>query len=1526
MDGCERVRSIFTFLKDMAALKTTHILHIDAQPWKKHVAQIPQDEKYVHMSYRDTVADAAEDEEDDDCILTVRKPLLSACPAPDEILRPWLLPGWDRFEKEAAHYAERPRGARAPKGTEVSLWEEDRESFDEDAARVAAYRLWLKKRAEWAEKQRHLNEIRELFIDLYQLSKELDQESETKELMIGNGILTAADHPGILHPILLKRVRITFDARRNEIAVCDSEAEPELYTTLLSGMDNVNHNAVAPMQQELADNGFHPLDRTEGCDFLKGIVRQLSSEGKFLPHGTELPAQTKDRLFLRDAPVFFVRRRMDGLEKFVDGVIQNIDDTGYVPQTLRAIAGLHEKRTLPEEPPRTPEQRLAELGGEDPDILLAMPANREQLAIAQQIERHDAVIVQGPPGTGKTHTIANLMGHFLAQGKRILVMSHTRKALSVLREKMPEELQSLCVSLLDETNRDMERSVNGISVYATEHNSREQQCKKEEALAARAETIRKLADVRKKIYQITYKEHESLAYGGESLSPAAAARRVKRDEARYASLIPGKVLPGRLLPLSPEELGALYRSNKLLSTEEEQELELDIPTPAALISPETLDELRSCRERAAKRLRALADGLHMEMELTGDALTLTQGQRHITLRRAESASIEELRAYLGTFGELEEWHIHAIVDGARGAGFRRQWELLAEKIEETVLFAGERVDALLGKDVEIAPEADGAELRGVLARMEEIYRQDGKIGFFKRLLDKSYDRAEKHVRINGAVIRSGEDCRIVSDVLTLRTLREECGRCWDALLAPHGVPLFSALGDKEPEHSAATIVPRIRLCLNWQNQAYATLTAHMERAQLRTAELFPKKDLMSAAEQIKQVLTCVHELLPVLCDMLGIYGKHCAAQEELRAAEKELESLSASRSVRVSDLIRAFYGQGAKSYAEAYRRIALLHEKYALRAIREDCLQRLHIVAPDWASAIRARSGIHGASEAPAEIDEAWRWKQYDAMLKELMKYSLEEYQEKNTDLGKEYREKTQDAAVCSAWEHMLRRSERDGSIQQNLENWRQTVQSLGTGKGKNAANLRAQARDLLGKCQQVVPAWIMTIRTALLQLDPKIHRFDVIIIDEASQADLSALAMLYLGQKIIIVGDDKQVSPLAVGQAQTPINKLIKMHLAGRVPAPYCYTGKISLYDIGRTVCQQLMLREHFRCVPDIIGFSNQLCYDGRIKPLRDASDSPLLPALVTHRVDGARSGKGKTNRAEAEQTVALIAAMTQLPAYRDKTFGVISLLGNEQAKLVMDLLMRSRVNIEHHSILCGDAAQFQGDERDVILLNMVDSVDGDGMLRLTREEKIVQRYNVAVSRARDQLWILHSFPLQALKGEDIRARLLRYAADPHAAYDALPQIQKMSDSPFEEEVAKALVTCGYDIVQQWEVGRYRIDIVVREGAKKIALECDGERYHSSEEQVYADMERQMILERLGWRFIRLRGSAYYRDPAGAMQWVMRRLSAHSIHPAAAQPAPIFTALLNEVRRGAERYLQKERNEDAGSPISCMLCIGLFP
>src|SRR5207302_10294839 len=93
-------------------------------------------------------------------------------------------------------------------------------------------------------------------------------------------------------------------------------------------------------------------------------------------------------------------------------------------------------------------------------ILLSKPANAEKLEIARRLAKHPAVLVQGPPGTGKTHTIANLIGHLLAQGKSVLVTSEKPKALRVLKEKVVEPLQPLCVSILeDDSRKEMERTI-----------------------------------------------------------------------------------------------------------------------------------------------------------------------------------------------------------------------------------------------------------------------------------------------------------------------------------------------------------------------------------------------------------------------------------------------------------------------------------------------------------------------------------------------------------------------------------------------------------------------------------------------------------------------------------------------------------------------------------------------------------------------------------------------------------------------------------------------------------------------------------------------------------------------------------------------------------------------------------------------------------------------------------------------------------------------------------------------------------
>lgn len=173
------------------------------------------------------------------------------------------------------------------------------------------------------------------------------------------------------------------------------------------------------------------------------------------------------------------------------------------------------------------------------------------------------------------------------------------------------------------------------------------------------------------------------------------------------------------------------------------------------------------------------------------------------------------------------------------------------------------------------------------------------------------------------------------------------------------------------------------------------------------------------------------------------------------------------------------------------------------------------------------------------------------------------------------------------------------------------------------------------------------------------------------------------------------------------------------------------------------------------------------------------------------------------------------------------------------------SNKDVEDRRILVGNASNFQGDERDVIFLSMVDSRnENGGPLSLNGngvDDSNKKRYNVAVSRAKDQLWVVNSLDsTYNLKPGDIRKKLLDYATDPNAFMYKEEEIKNKADSIFEVEVANKLVSEGYHIVQQYPVGAYRLDIVVIYEDRKVVIECDGERYHSGTEKVREDMQRQ--------------------------------------------------------------------------------------
>jgi very-short-patch-repair endonuclease len=182
-----------------------------------------------------------------------------------------------------------------------------------------------------------------------------------------------------------------------------------------------------------------------------------------------------------------------------------------------------------------------------------------------------------------------------------------------------------------------------------------------------------------------------------------------------------------------------------------------------------------------------------------------------------------------------------------------------------------------------------------------------------------------------------------------------------------------------------------------------------------------------------------------------------------------------------------------------------------------------------------------------------------------------------------------------------------------------------------------------------------------------------------------------------------------------------------------------------------------------------------------------------------------------------------------------------------------------------------------------MVDANNEEGPLRLQsfgNDDLYKKRYNVAVSRAKDQLWLIHSLDCENdLKKGDIRKGLIDYCNNYKSRQVEFEKNVVKCESEFEKRVIKYLIDRGYHITPQFEVGSFRIDMVISYKYNRVALECDGEKWHG-EDKLEEDMNRQSILERLGWRFIRIRGSEFFSNESDSMEKIIQKLNELEIYP----------------------------------------------
>jgi very-short-patch-repair endonuclease len=1341
----------------------------------------------------------------------------------------------------------------------IDLTSGDKEFFDSDLIRISTYNTWFEKWRLWAREMLPKKRTNDLYSHLFAVHQQFQREGENIELVWGQGILSwAIRNMKVRRPLFVTKLELMFDAKGGAFYLIPTSAGTALESDMLIGIEVSNIQRIQELGRQLADTALDFTREESIKPLLREIVQTIHSEGNYV-EGLHAP-RFENSPSISFSPVMILRKSGGRLwQTELTNAIETLKNGYPIPETIRMLVTDSDDFGEKNMPIETNGTAGTKGSTQYSELLFPLPANEDQKLIAHKLNLNPGVVVQGPPGTGKSHTIANLISHLLAQGKRVLVTSQGEKALKVVKDKIPKEIRSLCVSVLGSDSKAMKDLEDSIGTMAENLDYLQPELLEKDITRIKNElyeTRKRIASLHHELRDAAQLEHQRIHIDGTEMSPLEVGQWLHEQDA-YA-WFPDVVPLGTAFPLTGTQIEIFEDTFNRMSTNDMQRLGSKRSRTKELPVPEHFNEqVRMIKEFKAK------------VELS--QIHIVNWDIHISAEELNSAS-SLISAALVKLEALEDpWTQMLLKEVVAYPNKAEEWRMFADEMKQRLENIRELEISL--REVEIVfPEHLNLTLtKEQLIELHQKLGKGGQVGLWlKFVTGRKYAGLFEAIHVNGLPIRSEADVVTVQRYVELQEAKYKTVLVWNRTMVEYDSETIEA--------SAKRIVVMMQDALTklewihtWNSHVIDPLRGYLEMLGVPTQYQWTDSEWFHALS--RGVTT------------IGIQQRY---EEALRFA------LDLERTLRVDmpessadwtwkQLIDATVQLNPDEYREVYaelRRLELLEEEFNLINQASSALGN---VAPKWIVMLQMEKEAKGKISIPKNINDLWKWSQLTHWWKGYEAFSTVEERQRQIDNDRKTEAKLIRKFVSqSTWLTQVKGVTRGQKA--SLHAWMNAMKRIGKGMGKYANMYRKEAAQEMESCRSAIPVWIMPIQKVIENLKLSDQMFDVAIIDESSQSNLFAISVLLRAKKIIVVGDDNQISPENVGSDISEISDLMNRYLSG-IPHYRRYELKTSLFDLASQMFgSKIVLKEHFRCVPDIIQFSNDLMYGGDMNPLRlpTAAERMEPPVVAIHVPEGFRMESTKSlNRPEAEALVAYIKLCCKDIRYSGKTMGVISLQGPDQANLIEELL-REELGAEemaNRALTCGDAYNFQGDERDIMFLSMVAAPNK--RIGVLNKRSDMQRFNVAASRARDQMILFHSVTLKDLNSDCMRYRLLLYCQNPSRTANKLEEYIHEFDSKFEKDVFTLATARGYRVIPQYKVGTFgkKIDLVVEGLRSRLAIECDGDRWHGIDvwEQ---DMERQRILERVGWTFWRVRGSTFYRNPALAMEGLWERLKDLGIEP----------------------------------------------
>lgn len=726
------------------------------------------------------------------------------------------------------------------------------------------------------------------------------------------------------------------------------------------------------------------------------------------------------------------------------------------------------------------------------DIFFPLAYNDEQIRIVQYLDTHDCVIVQGPPGTGKTHTIANVICHYLANGKRVLVTSMREPALTVLREKLPTEIRSLAISLLTSEDNGTKQLEYAISTIAAEVQriDRVDLAKQINNLENQIDCLhRQLALTDKQVSEWAKKKLTLITIDEATIEPQMAAKEIVKFKGQF-EWIP---------------------DNLTIETQYEPQF-----------SDENIVQLRQARQILGENIIYLNQSLPLLNEFPEAALMF---QAHLDLSKLSTLSNEIVIGnipYLVNSGTEATFAIQELKNSIVDFRNYQKQDVNTEKIKTTDwleqihnpdkadLFlllkklgcelkqANDEHKTFINRPVTLPEDCD---FDPTLLKAIQNFAKGKRPFGLSDFLGKNEARKKLNtIRIMGCYPNSNHDWAHVLRYVQLQTRLRQLAMRWNAIA---NELYMNVLPGANPEHGLQackwfSIYEKIRSKIVLEKLMIEQVNTLLPSWQ-PNGDLLKNKQTMDELENILQFHLHIHHLMSALKikeKTLKILEAHNGPIIE--AIKKFINEDLGHSEISDSEIQSAW-----SSLTAALSHILSLNDHF-LTIIKVTKLIE-NSGAPKLAELLRQPAVATTNTLLPSNWRAAWRLKRLATHLAEIdAQNELQALSNQRHDLEKDLAKAYQTIVSQRTWLKLTENA--TSSVRSALMAYLNAIRKIGKGTGKRVIRYRQNARIAADQASQAIPCWIMPHYRVHESLPSKSGYFDLVIIDEASQSDLSAL------------------------------------------------------------------------------------------------------------------------------------------------------------------------------------------------------------------------------------------------------------------------------------------------------------------------------------------------------------------------------------------------------------------------------------